>query len=191
MADITLQEVELYLDTRTAEEWAAVTRVIPKGFPCVEIVGDGKLKLKIGDGTRAYASLPYVGGENGEFDENAVKQLVQDEVSKLGTVFRLKGRVNSADDLPSDGNKEGDVYLVGAEDAQDMEEHYWTGTLWDYMGKTTVDLSGYYTKAETDALLEAKLDKTEGEAISAKVDELAETTVKTTDKLILSCSLGD
>lgn len=33
MANITLQEVELYLDARTAESWAAVTRVIPKGFP--------------------------------------------------------------------------------------------------------------------------------------------------------------
>lgn len=191
MADITLQGVELYLDTRTAEEWAAVTRVIPKGFPCVEIVGDGKLKLKIGDGTRSYASLPYVGGENGEFDENAVKALVQEEVAKLGTIFRLKGRVDSTEELPSEGNTPGDIYLVGTEGAADMEEHYWTGTLWDYMGKTTVDLSGYYTKTETDALLEAKLDKTEGDAISAKVDDLEEKAVKTTDKLILNCALGD
>lgn len=140
MADITLQEVELYLDARTTEQWAAVTRVIPKGFPCVEIVGDGKLRLKLGDGTRAYASLPYLGGE---LDESAVKQLVQAEVAKLGTVFRLKGRVDSTTDLPSEENTPGDVYLVGAEGAADMEEHYWTGTLWDYMGKTTVDLSGY------------------------------------------------
>lgn len=191
MANITLPEVELYLDTRTAEEWAAVTRVIPKGFPCVEIVGDGKLKLKIGDGTRAYASLPYVGGEDEALDEDAVKQLVQEEVAKLGTVFRLKGRVDSTEDLPSEGNAPGDVYLIGEEGTSNMEEYYWTGTIWDFMGRTTVDLSGYYTKTETDALLEAKLDKTEGDTISAKVDELAEKAVKTTDKLILSCALGD
>lgn len=188
MANINLQGVEPYFDARTNENWMAVTRTIPKGFPCVEIIGDGKLRLKIGDGTRTYASLPYIGGE---LDENAVKQLIQEEIAKLGKVFRMKGRVESTEELPSEDNKEGDVYLVGAESDTDLKEYYWTGTLWDYMGTTMVDLSNYYTKSETDALLEAKYNKTEGEALSTKVTSLEETAVRATDKLLLSCTLGD
>ncbi len=131
-------EIEIYLDTRTAEQWAAVTRVIPKGFPCVEINGDGKHRLKIGDGVKTYTELPYIGGE---LDESAARQIAQEEIAKLGKVFRLKGRVDSTEALPATGNKEGDVYLVGAENDTDMKEYYWTGTIWDYMGTTMVDLS--------------------------------------------------
>lgn len=187
MENKTLQ-VELYFDTRTSEQWSAVTKVIPKGFLCAEIISEDKLKIKIGDGTRAYASLPYVGGE---MDESAARQLVQEEIAKLGKVFRMKGRVESTEELPSEGNEEGDVYLVGAESDTDMKEYYWTGTLWDYMGTTMVDLSNYYTKSETDALLAEKMSKTEGNTLAAKVQELEDNAVKATDTLVLSCTLGD
>lgn len=187
MENKTLQ-VELYFDTRTSEQWAAVTKVIPKGFLCAEIVGDDKIRIKIGDGTKAYSALPYVGGE---MDESAARQLVQEEIAKLGKVFRMKGRVESTEELPSEGNEEGDVYLVGAESDTDMKEYYWTGTLWDYMGTTMVDLSNYYTKSETDALLTEKMSKTEGNTLAVKVQELENNAVKATDTLILSCTLGD
>ena len=179
--------VELYFDTRTAEQWTAVTKVIPKGFLCAETDGE-KMRLKIGDGTHAYSELPYV---SGAMDEDATKQLAQAEVAKLGTVFRLKGRVDGTDDLPSTGNQAGDVYLVGAENDADMKEYYWTGTLWDYMGTTTVDLSGYYTKTETDTLLAAKAGQSEVTSIAARVTSLESNAVKSTDKLILSCTLGE
>lgn len=187
MENKTLQ-VELYFDTRTSEQWAAVTKVIPKGFLCAEIISEDKLKIKIGDGTRSYSALPYIGGE---MDESAARQLMQEEIAKLGNVFRLKGRVDSTDDLPSVDNKEGDVYLVGAEGDTDMKEYYYTGTLWDYMGTTTVDLSDYYTKSETDALLAEKMNKTEGNTLTAKVQALEDNAVKATDTLVLSCTLGD
>lgn len=116
---------------------------------------------------------------------------MQEEVAKLGDMFRLKGRVESTDALPAEENTKGDVYLVGAEDDADMKEYYWTGTLWDYMGTTTVDLSNYYTKTETDTLLAEKMNKTEATALAAKVTDLENNTVKAMDTLILSCALRD
>ena len=40
MADtrtITMNGIEIYLDTRTTEQWATISRAIPKGFVCVEL----------------------------------------------------------------------------------------------------------------------------------------------------------
>lgn len=62
MADRTMNNVEIYLDTRSAEQWAQVEKVIPKGFVCVEL-STGKTKIKVGDGVNTYAALPYVADE--------------------------------------------------------------------------------------------------------------------------------
>lgn len=49
------------LDVRTAEEWAAETMVIPKGYFCGEQETAGAIpKVKIGDGVNTYANLSYV-----------------------------------------------------------------------------------------------------------------------------------
>lgn len=61
-----LNNAEVYLDTRTAEQWGQVTRVIPKGFVCVEL-GESASKIKIGDGLQTYAQLPYIGGDMAEY----------------------------------------------------------------------------------------------------------------------------
>lgn len=58
-------------------------------------------------------------------------QLQEDGSAKwmnLPTVFTLKGRKDSYDDLPTDAEN-GDVYLVG------NAEYYWNGTSWDYLGE--------------------------------------------------------
>ena len=169
---VTLNDIEVYLDPRTATQWAQVTRVIPKGFVCVEL-GESSAKIKIGDGTNTYSQLPYIGGDMAEYyTKNEVDFAISTAISQLGNVFTLKGRVDSVENLPSENVKSGDIYLVGTEGASDFSEYYWTGTAWDYMGKTTsTDLSGYYTKSEVDSLLEP--------------------CIKTTDKLILNCSLSE
>lgn len=168
---VTMNNIEVYLDTRTAAQWAQVTRVIPKGFVCVEL-GDGSAKIKVGDGTSTYAQLPYVGGDLAEYyTKTEVDSAISTAITQIGSVFTLKGRVDNVESLPAE-NKAGDVYLVGAESDTEFQEYYWTGTAWDYMGKTTsADLSGYYTKTEVD-------------------DILAEY-VKTSEKLVLDCTLGD
>ena len=231
MADtrtITMNGIEIYLDTRTTTQWATVSRVIPKGFVCVELTTDGKCKMKCGDGVLPFADLPYVGGDldmtqineaittalTDYYTKTETDTAISQAISNLGTLFRFKGRVDTVDNLPASDNQQGDVYLVGAEGANEFAEYYWTGTFFDYMGKTTsVDLSDYYKKSEVDNLLNNKVDKVEGKGLSTEdfttelknkldglenYDDTALTErvaaiesdyIKSTDKLILNCSI--
>lgn len=231
MADtrtITMNGVEIYLDTRTTTQWATVSRVIPKGFVCVELTTDGKCKMKCGDGVLSFADLPYVGGDldmtqineaittalTVYYTKTETDTAISQAISNLGTLFRFKGRVDTVDNLPSSDNQQGDVYLVGVEGANEFAEYYWTGTFFDYMGKTTsVDLSDYYKKSEVDNLLNNKVDKVEGKglstedfttelknklnglenyddtALTGRVAAIESDYIKSTDKLILNCSI--
>ena len=51
---------KIALVTKTTAEWAEETTVPFRGCPCVEFATDGKTKMKIGDGTNLYLSLPYI-----------------------------------------------------------------------------------------------------------------------------------
>ena len=231
MADtrtITMNGIEIYLDTRTTTQWATVSRVIPKGFVCVELTTDGKCKMKCGDGVLSFADLPYVGGDldmtqineaittalTDYYTKTETDTAISQAISNLGTLFRFKGRVDTVDNLPASDNQQGDVYLVGAEGANEFAEYYWTGTFFDYMGKTTsVDLTDYYKKSEVDNLLNNKVDKVEGKrlstedfttelknkldglenyddtALTERVAAIESDYIKSTDKLILNCSI--
>ena len=231
MADprtITMNGVEIYLDTRTTAQWATVVRVIPKGFVCVELTTDNKCKMKCGDGVQTFADLPYVGGDldmteineaittalTDYYTKTETDNAISEAIGNLGTLFRFKGRVDTVNDLPASDNQQGDVYLVGAEGANEFAEYYWTGTFFDYMGKTTsIDLTDYYKKSDVDNLLNGKVDKVEGKglstedfttelknrlnslenyddtALTARVAAIEGDYIKSTDKLILNCSI--
>lgn len=163
---------EIYLDARTAEQWTQVTMVIPKGFACVEL-GENTSKLKIGDGVNTYDQLPYLSGDMTEYyTKTQVDSAVSTAIADLGNVFTLKGRVSSADALPTENQKAGNVYMVGEEGASEFQEYYWTGEAWERMGKSGgSDLSDYYTRSEVDALLESCIKKGE--------------------KIVLNCVLGE
>lgn len=53
-----------YLTLRggTSEEWEKVNPVLHNKEPGLEYCKDGSIKLKAGDGSTAWKSLPYIGG---------------------------------------------------------------------------------------------------------------------------------
>lgn len=79
------------------------------------------------------------------------------DVIENNSMLDFKGRVDSVDDLPSTGNKKGDVYSVGPESQLNRPEYFWTGTSWEYFGQI-VDLSGYATLQEVSAAINAAVN---------------------------------
>lgn len=193
MAQVTLNGVEIYLDTRTEANWLTVAKNIPKGFVCVAFVTEGsdiKTKIKIGDGTKTYSQLDYIGGDIDMTDVNtAITTALANYYTKsqvytktetdnaisaaVSSVWKLKGRVNTVNDLPATGNRTGDIYLVGQEADTNKPEYYWTGTAWEYMGQTmTIDLTLSDTSGNPvanrviKAALDNKVDKVSGKGLS-------------------------
>lgn len=64
--------------------------------------------------------------------------------AKISATFRYKGKIDSVDGLPTEGNEAGDVYKV-ADDS-----YVWNGTSWDQLDQD-VDLSAYLTIEAADA----------------------------------------
>lgn len=77
-------------------------------------------------------------------------------LASLSGVFTIKGQVDTAEGLPSEGNTEGDVWLVGAVDAGNAQVYVWVSPgQWLDIGLTVqTDLRDYYTKDEVDQLLD-------------------------------------
>ena len=144
----------ILMDAKTSEQWSQVTTVLPKGYMAIEI-GD-VTRIKIGDGTKTYADLDYIESNadlTNYYNKTEVDNKIIDAMTKA---FILKGTVDSVEALPASDNKVGDLYIVTLEEGN-AAEYVWTGTSWEYMGQTfTVDLSGYYTSGEVDALLLTK-----------------------------------
>lgn len=59
MANTTF-EAKIALVNKTTAQWATETTIPIKGCPCIEWTDLGKPKIKIGDGTNAWANLPYL-----------------------------------------------------------------------------------------------------------------------------------
>lgn len=55
-----IMTTKIELVNYTTAEWETETRIPFKGCACVEFTPDGKTKMKIGDGTNLYSSLPYI-----------------------------------------------------------------------------------------------------------------------------------
>lgn len=174
MANVTMNVKVINL-VKTTAEWATVADVIPKGVLCVETTDDNKVKIKIGDGAKAFANLPYACEVDlSDYSTTAeMNEAISDAISALGNLMTIKGIVATTGELPLADNKTGDVYFVGtAGDTGDSyAEYVWTADgKWEYIGKITeVDLSNYYNKTEVDTALDNK--------------------VNTTDTLVLNCTL--
>lgn len=73
--------------------------------------------------------------------------------SALTTVMDYKGTVAAVANLPTTGNKNGDVYHVTATDG----EYAWNGTEWEELG-STIDLSGYVEDTDMTAITSTEIN---------------------------------
>ena len=80
--------------------------------------------------------------------------------SKVASVYKYKGNVNTYADLPSSGQNVGDVYNITTADSthgiKAGDNVAWDGTTWDVLAGT-VDLSGYQTLIDSTHKLSADL----------------------------------
>lgn len=104
---------------RTCAEWEQSQLILYAGELAVE--GDTGL-MKVGDGRRLYAELPYFNrGEKGDKGERGEK-------GETGAALNVKGTKNSASDLPAKGAA-GDAYMVGG------DLYVWSETAWTNVGR--------------------------------------------------------
>ena len=79
---------------------------------------------------------------------NAADVYTKEEIdNKISTVYKYCGSVATVEELPAENQSVGDVYNVEA----DGINYAWDGTKWDSLAGV-VDLSGYTTKEEFEAL---------------------------------------
>lgn len=96
-------------------------------------------------GAIAMGGFKITGLATGTADTDAANtKQVDDAIANLGEVLDFKGAVQDVTDLPSSGNRGGDVYLVRSLGAMFVWAETGTGGAyeWDEMGEH-IDLSGY------------------------------------------------
>ena len=80
---------------------------------------------------------------------------------KLGGAMHYKGQKPTFEELPEEGNQNGDVWDVQADGAN----YAWNGTGWDKLSGT-IDLSAYATTTWVNQQLANKVDKVAGKGLS-------------------------
>lgn len=104
---------------RTRAEWEQSQLILYAGELAVE--GDTGL-MKVGDGRRLYAELPYFNrGPEG-------KQGKKGDRGETGAALNVKGTKNAASELPATGMA-GDAYMVGG------DLYVWSETTWTNVGR--------------------------------------------------------
>lgn len=87
----------------------------------------------------------------------------------VSSALDWKGTKSSVSELPASGNKTGDMWHVADKSA----EYVWNGSAWEEVG-SIVDLSGYYTKTETNTAITnavaTKADKSTFESEIQRID---------------------
>lgn len=218
MATTKTMSVKVLNVCKTTTEWAAVTTVIDKGLLCVEFTDDGKIQIKIGNGSKTFAELPYV--VDGSFSisdyytieeaDEAINSAVESAVQALGNVMHIKGVKATVEELPTEGNEIGDLWFVGTltdGQADSYSEYVWTAdSVWEFIGRAnaSVDLTDYAKTSYVDGLIQQvneRLDQVEEDLaaltgedgvitdLEARVSAIEEDYIKSTDELTLECRL--
>ena len=163
MAEVKVLKTTILLRRATQAQWDAIAGTfIPKaGEPCVTLDGKNKGQIKVGDGTTSWGGLKYVGVVEG--------------------ALNFKGSVQTKAELPEAASI-GDIYQV----IEDSTMYIWDGDSWEIF--RAVDLSGYATKEEINALkneINEELNKyalkTDLDVIKIYGDSIAEDTSMSVD----------
>lgn len=85
-------------------------------------------------------------------EDSEIDNKITTAITALGTIVNYKGTKDSINELPDDA-KAGDLWFVKqgaagtpAGTGDFYEEYLFTGTTWEYIGKTMVSLDGYLTE---------------------------------------------
>lgn len=95
--------------------------------------------------------------------------------SKVASVYKYKGTVNTEAELPEADQVVGDVYHV----VEKSKEFVWDGTKWEELGGI-VDLSDYYTKSEVDSAIDTDVEAARA-ALQTNIDAKAAKVVGAVD----------
>lgn len=193
----TLQVVVLHC-ALTTEQWQnEAETVIPKGFLCVEFAAGGVTRQKFGDGVNKFKDLLYANGDidlSGYYTKSETDSAINTAISAIGTAVTVKGTAPDMAALPATGNKQGDLWFVendAIHTGSGYAEYIWISNDWEFIGKNqSVDLTNYATVTYVDSQINSLAERimaTETD-ISAIKTEL-EDCLKSTDKLVLQCSL--
>ena len=104
---------------------------------------------------------------------------VKNAIGALGSVFTFKGVKTTYAQLPTSGNKNGDVWQVTTAgttsagiDFVANTEFYWDGSKWDILGVNEVDMSDYITTEQFTAVNDALGNKLDNQAGAATTNNI-------------------
>lgn len=98
-------------------------------------------------------------------------------LKKVSKPLNYKGSVPTYNDLPTEGNLEGDVWNVTKTDVN----YAWTGTDWDPFGSSAVNIVDDLTTGGTSAALSAEQGKVLKGLVDTKVDKVSGKQLSTND----------
>lgn len=103
------------------------TQVLLKGEVGIEFLADGKVKMKIGDGTTAWSALPYFGGDEAhvfEAEVTAGGDHIAAITTAVGETILVKGDVAYVKELISEDNYQYTAYVYNGTAWAAMDGNY-------------------------------------------------------------------
>lgn len=139
----TTVKARIVLLNKTTAEWNTETTVPIKGMPCLEFLENGKVKMKIGDGTHVFSELSYIADDLTASEIIKALNYTPIDVSKVGTANGVASldengkvptsqlpsfvdeirEVDGIDNAPETGEKD-KIYVDTATD----KTYRWSGT---------------------------------------------------------------
>ena len=93
--------------------------------------------------------------------ETYTQSEVNDLISQLASLS-----VKIVESLPTSDISTTTIYLINVSGTNNYNQWMYINNAWANIGSTSVDLTNYYTKGQTDTLLDSKVDKVIGKGLS-------------------------